>query len=169
MLLARTSALAADIAYLLEVPESSWKTHPVYTSFIASPPPAVLAYVGRIQALANSDDPSRLLAHSYVRYLGDLSGGQSIKRVLAKAYGLDETATGEGLSFFAFRELESAKPASLGEMKRIKVWFRDGMNEGVGDDAQVKGMIHTSANSINISRDNLSCCRRRGRYSLSTQ
>lgn len=104
---------------------------------MAAQPPALQTYITRIQAIADSPDPSPLLAHAYVRYLGDLSGGQTIQRALAKAYGL--TMGGAGLSFYAFKELHSAKPASQGEMKRIKDWFRAGMNKGAGDNIEVKG------------------------------
>lgn len=136
--MARAPALSADIAYFLEVPEASWKSHPTHKALLASYPPALDAYVSRIKEISNSNDPSPLLAHAYVRYLGDLSGGQTIRHSLAKAYSLDEKS-GQGLSFYAFKELRSSKPAAQGEMKRIKDWFREGMNSGVGDDVDVKG------------------------------
>lgn len=138
-LLARAPALASDIAYFLDVPESAWQMHEKYRTVVASPPPALSKYISRIKELADSDEPAPLLAHAYVRYLGDLSGGQTIRHAIAKAYGIDE-ALGSGLSFFAFKELRSAKPASQGEMRRIKDWFRDGMNKGGGDDTRVKGV-----------------------------
>ncbi|MCK7500861.1 MAG: biliverdin-producing heme oxygenase [Comamonadaceae bacterium] len=43
------------------------------------PPPA---YVARLRWL-DRHDPGRLLAHAYVRYLGDLSGGQVVQRIVA--------------------------------------------------------------------------------------
>jgi len=92
-----------------------------------SPPGPLQDYLSRIRELADRSDPSPLLAHSYVRYLGDLSGGQTVRHTIAKAYDLDE-ASGLGVSFYGFKELRSTKPASQGEMKRIKDWFREGMN-----------------------------------------
>ena len=117
--------------------------------------PAVLtAYISRIEELANAVDPSPLLAHSYVRYLGDLSGGQTIRHTVSKAYALDESA-GLGLSFYAFKSLTAQKPANQGEMKRIKEWFREGMNIAGNLGVHVKGeeraanvplrLIHSSA------------------------
>jgi len=144
-LLARATALASDISFLLQVPEASWKTHPTHARLLQSPPPELTAYVARINELASSEDPTRLLAHSYVRYLGDLSGGQTIRRTLGKAYDLDEEA-GQGLSFYAFKELRSAKTANQGEMKRIKEWFRAGMNTAGERGVEVKAAVLDEAN-----------------------
>lgn len=118
-LLARAPALSADIAYLLDVPESSWKSHPIHKDLVTpSLPPALQTYITRLQTLAASPDPSPLLAHSYVRYLGDLSGGQSIRRIISKAYGLEEEGQeGKelGVSFYVFKELRGSKEASIYE------------------------------------------------------
>lgn len=137
-LLARTSSLTADISHLLDVDESSWKYHPIHINLMATYPPALSDYVRRLEELSNSNDPSALLAHSYVRYLGDLSGGQTLRHTLAKAYDLDE-ASGMGISFYSFKELRSSKVASQGEMKRIKDWFREGMNTAGDRGVEVKG------------------------------
>ncbi|KAF9046533.1 hypothetical protein BJ165DRAFT_1170359 [Panaeolus papilionaceus] len=136
-LLARAPALSTDISYLLQV--DNWKSHSTHKQLLASTPASLNDYVGRINELSNSTDPSALLAHSYVRYLGDLSGGQSIRHTLAKAYDLDE-ASGLGLSFYAFKELRSSKLASQGEMKRIKEWFREGM-DAAGKTDEVKAAV----------------------------
>ncbi|KAJ7213844.1 hypothetical protein GGX14DRAFT_444245 [Mycena pura] len=146
-LLARAPPLSADIAHLLGVPETSWKSHRVHVQLMASGgPPALTAYTSRIQDIADSSDPSPLLAHAYVRYLGDLSGGQTIQRALAKAYGL--RASGAGLEFYKFKELHSSKQANLGEMKRIKNWFRAGMNKGAGDNMDVKAAVMEEASRV---------------------
>ncbi|KAI1793352.1 hypothetical protein LXA43DRAFT_239595 [Ganoderma leucocontextum] len=146
-LFARSANLAADISYILEVPESSWQSHPIHIALTTTAqPPALSRYVERIQELAGGRDPARLLAHAYVRYLGDLSGGQFIRRNISKAYGL-EVGVG-GLSFYDFRTLTGAvgEAANAGEMKRIKEWYREGMNTGVGDDAELKAAILDEAN-----------------------
>ncbi|KAJ7726560.1 hypothetical protein DFH07DRAFT_1000752 [Mycena maculata] len=145
-LLARAPSLSTDIAYLLGVPESEWKVHRIHVQLMAAQPPALETYVARIQAIADSPEPSPLLAHAYVRYLGDLSGGQTIHRALAKAYGL--TMGGAGLSFYAFKALHSNKPATQGDMKRIKEWFRAGMNKGAGDDMVVKEAVMNEASRV---------------------
>ena len=148
-LLERAPSLAADISHLLDVEESSWKNHPIHINLMAVYPPPLSDYVQRIEELSNSSDPSTLLAHSYVRYLGDLSGGQTIRHTLAKAYNLDEAA-GFGLSFYRFKELRSSKVASQGEMKRIKEWFREGMNAAGERVVQIKGMSRLQRHRIRV-------------------
>jgi len=144
VLLGRTAALTSDISVLLQVPPSKWECHPLHTSLLTSMPRELRAYVDRIHFIANSPDPSALLAHSYVRYLGDLSGGQFIRRVIVKAYGLDE-ATGSGVEFYEFKELGGSKKANQGDMKKIKEWFREGMNKGGERNEEVKAAVVNEA------------------------
>ncbi|MBU2696126.1 heme oxygenase (biliverdin-producing) [Pimelobacter sp. 30-1] len=66
------------------------------------------AYVARLRAAAERDDlGGALLAHHYTRYLGDLSGGQAIGRILSRTYGLPE---GVGVAFYDFAEIPKPKP-----------------------------------------------------------
>jgi heme oxygenase (biliverdin-producing, ferredoxin) len=58
--------------------------------------PAGVRYADRVSAAA--DGGLRLVAHAYLRYLGDLSGGQIMKRLLAKSLGLEV----EALAFYDF-------------------------------------------------------------------
>ncbi|MDX2011119.1 MAG: biliverdin-producing heme oxygenase [Myxococcaceae bacterium] len=46
--------------------------------------------------------PHRLVAHAYTRTLGDLSGGQMLRRCLERAFGL--TGSG-GVAFYVFEQL----------------------------------------------------------------
>lgn len=75
---------------------------------LSEPLPGVLpetqAYVDVI--LAAAGDPARLLAHHYTRYLGDLSGGQIMRTMLERAYGLPD----EQARFFAFDEIPKLVP-----------------------------------------------------------
>lgn len=57
--------------------------------------PAVRAYRARF---ADSPWGGTLVAHHYTRYLGDLSGGQAIGRILGRSFDLD----GKGLAFYDF-------------------------------------------------------------------
>ncbi|GBE85299.1 hypothetical protein BKA93DRAFT_826863 [Sparassis latifolia] len=63
------------ISHFLQVAESSWRAHPAHVALMDPPPPALTAYLSRLESVSHSSDPSPLLAHAYVRYLGDLSGG----------------------------------------------------------------------------------------------
>jgi heme oxygenase len=60
--------------------------------------PLTLDYQKRLDRLSQHD-PDLLLAHAYVRYLGDLSGGQSLQRLVARQMG---TTTAEGTRFYQF-------------------------------------------------------------------
>lgn len=66
--------------------------------------PATRAYVARLQDVANR--LPEYAAHAYTRYLGDLSGGQIIKRMMQRHYGMNS----DGLSFYDFPEIPKAKP-----------------------------------------------------------
>lgn len=64
--------------------------------------PATRVYADRLRELAASNDP-RFVAHHYTRYLGDLSGGQAISRLVARHYA----ATDEQLAFYRFDGIEN--------------------------------------------------------------
>jgi len=72
--------------------------------------------------------------------MGDLNGGQIMKRNIRKAYGLvDELGT----TFYDFgvmgSEGKSNPPiANMGEVRRIKEWFRRGIDTGIGNDLKMK-------------------------------
>jgi len=59
--------------------------------------PSTAAYCNRMREVC-LDSPGALVAHHYTRYLGDLSGGQHIGRVVARVYDLP----GPGASFYRF-------------------------------------------------------------------
>jgi len=69
--------------------------------------PAAQDYTDRLEYCA-AHDPLLLLAHSYTRYLGDLSGGKILARVARRAMNLDKS--GDGLAFYDFDQtIPSAK------------------------------------------------------------
>jgi heme oxygenase len=73
--------------------------------------PATLTYVARLREL-DAQRPALLAAHAYVRYLGDLSGGQVLARIVARAYALPPD---HGTRFYAFGTPEqvAAKAGAL--------------------------------------------------------
>lgn len=75
--------------------------------------PATLIYAARIDELNEASDSPRFLAHHYLRYLGDLSGGQAIGALTARHYEVPATL----LSMWRFDGI--AKP------KTYKDTYRD--------------------------------------------
>jgi heme oxygenase len=75
------------------------------------------AYVERIKQVANSQ-PQLLVAHSYTRYLGDLSGGQILKKISQRAMNLTD---GQGTAFYEFEDIT--------DEKAFKNEYRQRMNE----------------------------------------
>lgn len=63
---------------------------------------ATKAYVERIQTISE-ERPELLVAHAYTRYLGDLSGGQILKKIAQRAMNLSD---GKGLAFYEFNEVK---------------------------------------------------------------
>ncbi len=88
--LARNEALADDLEWL----------HGALWEQEIPLQPAMVHYVERLDDVARNE-PRALLAHAYVRYLGDLSGGQIVRRVIASALALTEDS---GLAFYRFAE-----------------------------------------------------------------
>jgi heme oxygenase len=64
----------------------------------AAPSPATEAYVQRIREVSAAS-PELLVAHCYTRYLGDLSGGQILKKIAQRAMSLPSDA---GVRFYEF-------------------------------------------------------------------
>jgi heme oxygenase len=87
------------------------------------------AYVERIREIAHSE-PELLVAHSYTRYLGDLSGGQILKKISQRAMNL---ADGEGTSFYEF--------ADIPDEKVFKDRYRQTMNELPVDQATADRIV----------------------------
>ncbi|MFM8004279.1 MAG: heme oxygenase (biliverdin-producing), partial [Dolichospermum sp.] len=65
------------------------------------PSPATQIYIARIQQIS-THEPALLLAHSYTRYLGDLSGGQMLQKIAQSALKLSGYT---GTSFYNFEQI----------------------------------------------------------------
>ncbi|KTF72271.1 hypothetical protein cypCar_00042396 [Cyprinus carpio] len=104
----RRDALARDLQYFYG---EGWQNQ-------ISISPATQRYVERIQQIGQ-DEPALLVAHAYTRYMGDLSGGQVLRKVAQRAMKLPHT--GEGLNFYEFDGIHSAKA--------FKQLYRSRMNE----------------------------------------
>ncbi|MBD8605244.1 biliverdin-producing heme oxygenase [Aeromicrobium sp. CFBP 8757] len=66
--------------------------------------PATDAYVARIRESASWG--GLFVAHHYTRYLGDLSGGQAIGRIIGREFELDG---GVGTAFYSFEHVPKPK------------------------------------------------------------
>ena len=82
---------------------------------------ATRRYVERVATVAADGNGERLLAHAYVRYMGDLNGGQVLARLLAKNLGLDAAT----LSFYDF--------PGIGEIGAFRARYREWI-DAAGDD-----------------------------------
>ncbi|KAG7223643.1 hypothetical protein INR49_015368 [Caranx melampygus] len=92
----RREALAKDLEYFYG---EDWESQ---ISLSAGTKP----YVDRVHEVGEKD-PVLLVAHSYTRYMGDLSGGQILKKVAQRALKLP--STGEGINFYQFEGIHSHK------------------------------------------------------------
>ncbi|MBF2008171.1 MAG: heme oxygenase (biliverdin-producing) [Chlorogloeopsis fritschii C42_A2020_084] len=84
--------------------------------------PAGEAYVQRIREVSEKE-PELLIAHSYTRYLGDLSGGQILKGIAQTAMNL----SGDGTAFYEFEDIS--------DEKAFKNKYRQALDELPIDDA----------------------------------
>mmetsp|Transcript_12877 Transcript_12877/g.20242 ORF Transcript_12877/g.20242 Transcript_12877/m.20242 type:complete len:241 (+) Transcript_12877:16-738(+) len=66
-----------------------------------TPSPATILYSDRISEIGKNN-PELLVAHAYTRYLGDLSGGQILKKIAQRSLNLPGE---EGLAFYNFNEI----------------------------------------------------------------
>ncbi|XP_002743767.2 heme oxygenase 1 [Callithrix jacchus] len=103
----RKAALEQDLAFWYG---PHWQEVIPYT-------PAMQRYVKRLHEVGHAE-PELLVAHAYTRYMGDLSGGQVLKKIAQKA--LDLPSSGEGLAFFTFPNIDSAT--------KFKQLYRSRMN-----------------------------------------
>lgn len=93
------------------------------------------AYGGRIAETA-AGDGSRLIAHAYARYLGDLSGGQILQRLLAKSPGLLPAQ----LTFYDFPRFP--------DLAALKSGYRDALTRAGALAADPQGIIDEGATAF---------------------
>ena len=85
------------------------------------------AYAERIEQVS-AEAPHRLLGHAYVRYIGDLSGGQIVKTILSASPGL----SADMLTFYDFEDIPDAE--------RFKEHFREKLDQ-IGDEVSATDEI----------------------------
>lgn len=113
----RSTALADDLRYLHG---DAWQRLPVMA--------AMRAYVAHIDDVAR-EHPALLAAHAYVRYMGDLSGGQILRDVVWRALSLDDA---EGTAFYMF---------AGGDIEKTKSTFRAALDSLPVDDDLARRIV----------------------------
>ncbi|WP_159943004.1 MULTISPECIES: heme oxygenase (biliverdin-producing) [unclassified Nocardiopsis] len=116
--LERVPALVRDLEHLLG---PDWRAR-------ISPTPATRTYAARIAQMA--DHPAGFVAHHYTRYMGDVSGGQFIRRAAARAYGLTDEA---GVAFYVFD--------GLGGLPGFRAGYRERLDSLDLDDGAAARMV----------------------------
>lgn len=129
--LARTQSLAADLDTL----------HGPGWSAALAVQPSGTQYVLRLQQI-DSDKPELLLAHAYVRYLGDLSGGQMLSRIVAQSMHL---SAGQGTAFYDFGDAS--------ETTQLTRAFRHGLKAVAVGDIGVDAIVAEARSAFQRHRD----------------
>lgn len=110
--LTRLPALETDLAFLIG---DNWRERLRLV-------PATVEYAARIRTVA-AEWPAGYIAHHYTRYLGDLSGGLHIGRIIARQFGFETN----GIGFYLFDQI--ADPAAFKDAYRSQLdaaaWDRD--------------------------------------------
>lgn len=115
----RQRSLEQDLSYYYG---ANWKEQIELT-------PAGETYVKRIREVSNTA-PELLIAHSYTRYIGDLSGGQILKNIAQRAMNLSE---GQGVAFYEFKDIP--------DEKAFKASYRQALNELPIDEATANQIV----------------------------
>ena len=126
----RAPALAQDLA---ELHGPGWQQEIALQ-------PAAHGYGEHLRGLA-AERPQLLVAHAYVRYLGDLSGGQVLRRIVAASLQL---ADGRGTSFYDF-----GSPADVAALASA---FRAGLGRVAQDATEVAAIVAEATLSFHMHR-----------------
>lgn len=131
--LARAAAIESDLAALCG---ARWRhDFPVLA--------AGKLYASRVQEAAQGNG-ARLIAHAYTRYLGDLSGGQILQRLLARTLELRPAE----LSFYDFPDFS--------DLDALKADYRKALDQAGALAADPDAVIEEGAVAFSLNID-LSC------------
>ncbi len=130
----RVESLSQDLAFYYG---DKWRDQ-------ISATPAGQIYYDRIQTLAEHD-PVLLVAHAYTRYMGDLSGGQSLKQVIRSALSLPSDL---GTRFYEFAQI--ATPEAR---RAFKERYRQALDALPLDAATVERVVAEANFAFSLNRD----------------
>jgi heme oxygenase (biliverdin-producing, ferredoxin) len=102
--------------------------------------PAAASYVQAIDR-ASGGDGGRLIAHAYARYLGDLSGGQIVKQLLARSLNLPPAA----LSFYEF--------PTITDIAAFKSEYRAGIDRAGDESEDFDAIVEEGALAFTLNID----------------
>ncbi|MDC0832126.1 heme oxygenase [Leptolyngbya valderiana BDU 20041] len=125
----RKSSLEQDLSFYFG---SDWRE-------TVAPSEAGQAYVDRIRQVSN-EEPELLLAHCYTRYLGDLSGGQILKKIAQQSMGLQD---GQGTAFYDFQDIP--------DEKAFKNEYRQAMNDLPIDEATADRIVDEANDAFKLN------------------
>ncbi|MFT4220578.1 MAG: biliverdin-producing heme oxygenase [Microbacterium sp.] len=116
--LTRLPALEADLEFLVG---RDWRER-------IAPLPTTRRYVDRINRVG-ATWPGGFVAHHYTRYLGDLSGGAFIGKLMARRFGFDTN----GIGFYLFHD--------IADPRAFKDVYREQLDAAPWDDAEKERVI----------------------------
>ena len=90
-------------------------------------------------AQAAAGEGVRLIAHAYVRYLGDLNGGRIIRQCLMRAPGLEP----EALAFYEFLDIQ--------ELERFKITYRASFDLAAIEITDVESVIEEAVTAFRLN------------------
>nr|ARO91387.1 heme oxygenase [Rhodochaete parvula]ASK39718.1 heme oxygenase [Rhodochaete parvula] len=106
---------------------------------LVEPSAATQTYINRIHQISQKQ-PELLVAHAYTRYLGDLSGGQILKRIAQSAMQLSSS---DGVEFYNFRDIK--------DEKSFKHQYRAALNSIPVNDQLIAEIISEANVSFNLN------------------
>ena len=130
----RKASLEKDLAFYYG---DNWQSQ-------IAPSEAGKVYVDRIKEISNSE-PTLLVAHSYVRYMGDLSGGQALKNIVRSALSLPPDRGTNFHQFDAFPSVEARRG--------FKGRYRDALNSLPVDNELIEKIVAEANDAFALNRD----------------
>lgn len=125
----RKDSLCEDLHYYYG---SNWSQY-------VQPSLATKNYINRIHEIGKNQ-PELLIAHAYTRYMGDLSGGQILKKIAQSAMQLNGK---NGVSFYNFSNIEDDKV--------FKQRYRDALDNAPINEIQIKQIISEANIAFNLN------------------
>ncbi|WP_088891645.1 heme oxygenase (biliverdin-producing) [Leptolyngbya ohadii] len=130
----RTANLERDLAFYYG---KNWQEQ-------ISPSAAGQAYVDRIQEVAETN-PALLIAHSYTRYLGDLSGGQGLRHIIRTVLSLPAD---QGTALHEFEQLPTVEAK-----RQFKEQYRQALNSLAIAPETIQQIVTEANLAFQLNRD----------------